>query len=124
MGGKERASITSDAVEALLGAIYLDGGINPAKEFAYKFILNDIEKKQIFHDSKTVLQELIQKKHSGTLSYELIHESGPDHDKTYTVQAKLDDVVIGTGVGKTKKHAQQQAAFEAIQKIKARNTHK
>lgn len=117
-GGRNRDSIISDAVEALLGAIYLDGGIEEAKRFVYTFVLNDIEKKQLFFDSKTMLQELIQKYHLGTLSYELIREDGPDHDKIYEVNAMLDKKVIGTGSGRTKKQAQQQAAYEAIQKLK------
>jgi ribonuclease-3 len=117
-GGRNRDSIISDAVEALLGAIYLDGGIDEAKRFVYTFVLNDIEKKQLFFDSKTMLQELIQKYHLGTLSYELIREEGPDHDKVYEVNAMLDKKVIGTGSGRTKKQAQQQAAYEAIQKLK------
>lgn len=117
-GGRNRDSIISDAVEALLGAIYLDGGIDEAKRFVYTFVLNDIEKKQLFFDSKTMLQELIQKYHLGILSYELIREDGPDHDKVYEVNAMLDKKVIGTGSGRTKKQAQQQAAYEAIQKLK------
>jgi ribonuclease-3 len=120
-GGRNRDSIISDAVEALLGAIYLDGGIEEAKRFVYTFVLNDIEKKQLFFDSKTMLQELIQKYHLGTLSYELIREDGPDHDKVYEVNAMLDKKVIGTGSGRTKKQAQQQAAYEAIQKLKKKS---
>ena len=117
MGGKNRDSITSDAVEALLGAIYLDGGIDEARRFTYRFILNDIEKKQLFYDSKTVLQEIIQKYHLGTLSYILIREEGPDHDKMYEVNAVLDGKVIGNGRGRTKKNAQQKAAYAAISTI-------
>lgn len=116
-GGRYRESITSDAVEALLGAIYLDGGIDSAREFAYKFILNDIENKKMFHDSKTILQEIIQKYKLGNLSYVLIHEEGPDHNKSYEVNALLDEKVIGTGEGRTKKRAQQQAAYYAIKKL-------
>lgn len=117
-GGRTRDSITSDALEALLGAIYLDGGIDEAKRFVYKFVLNDIERKQLFFDSKTVLQELIQKHHLGELSYVMTREEGPDHDKLYSMDAMLDDKVIGSGSGRTKKQAQQQAAFAAIQQIK------
>lgn len=117
MGGKKRNSITSDAVEALLGAIYLDGGIDEARRFTYRFILNDIEKKKLFYDSKTVLQEIIQKYHLGTLSYDLIREDGPDHDKIYEVNAVLEGKIIGNGQGRTKKNAQQQAAYSAIQTI-------
>ena len=117
MGGKNRDSITSDAVEALLGAIYLDGGIDEARRFTYRFILNDIEKKQLFYDSKTVLQEIVQKYHLGTLSYNLIREEGPDHDKMYEVNDVMDGKVIGNGRGRTKKNAQQKAAYAAIRTI-------
>lgn len=119
-GGRERDSITSDAVEALLGAIYLDGGMEPAREFVYKYIVNDIEKKHLFNDSKTILQEIIQKYKLGVLSYELIREDGPDHMKEYEVNCMLDNQVIGTGAGKTKKNAQQKAAFDAINRLKKR----
>ncbi len=117
-GGRQRASITSDAVEALLGAIYLDGGIEPARTFVYKYIVNDIENKQLFHDSKTVLQEIIQKYKIGELSYELIREDGPDHMKEYEINCMLDNKVIGNGIGRTKKNAQQQAAYNAIKQLK------
>ncbi len=113
-GGRTRDSVTSDAVEALLGAIYLDGGMEPAKKFVLSFILNDIENKQLFYDSKTVLQELIQKYHKGNLKYDIIKEEGPDHDKCYGVNAVIDDKVIGYGEGRTKKAAQQEAAYNAI----------
>lgn len=119
-GGRERDSITSDAVEALLGAIYLDGGIEAAREFVYKYIVNDIENKQLFHDSKTVLQEIIQKYKLGTLSYELVREAGPDHQKEYEINCMLDDKIIGNGIGRTKKNAQQKAAYKAIKDLKER----
>lgn len=117
-GGRERDSITSDAVEALLGAIYLDGGMEPAKEFTLKFILNDIDGKHLFYDSKTVLQEIVQKYKLGELKYELVREEGPDHLKTYEVNCMIDSKVVGNGTGKTKKAAQQCAAYDAIKKIK------
>lgn len=117
-GGRERESITSDAVEALLGAIYLDGGIEPAREFVLKFILNDIDNKKMFYDSKTTLQEIVQKYKLGTLKYELVREEGPDHQKTYEVNCMIDSKIVGNGTGRTKKAAQQQAAFDAIKKIK------
>lgn len=117
-GGRTRNSVTSDAVEALLGAMYLDGGIGPARKFAQDFILNDIENKQLFHDSKTVLQELIQKYHKGILRYELVKEEGPDHIKNYGMNAIVDDQIVGYGEGRTKKAAEQEAAYNAIQSIK------
>ena len=112
-GGRERNSVVSDAMEALIGAIYLDGGFASAKEFIHRFILNDIEHKQLFYDSKTILQELIQGRHE-QLSYELIDESGPDHDKQFTVAVLVDDERVSEGEGHTKKAAEQQAAYQAL----------
>lgn len=113
-GGRERDSITSDAMEALLGAIYLDGGFANAKEFVGNFILNDIEHKKLFFDSKTILQERIQSTAGETLHYELVKEEGPDHNKRFTVNACLGSQVIGTGTGRTKKAAEQEAAYYAL----------
>ena len=80
-GGRNRDSIVSDATEALLGAIYLDGGFASAKEFVLKFILNDLENKQLFYDSKTILQEIVQEKGTHLVEYRLMKEEGPDHNK-------------------------------------------
>ena len=113
-GGRERDSITSDAMEALLGAIYLDGGFASAKEFVHGFILNDIEHKKLFFDSKTILQEEIQGETTELLHYELIGEEGPDHNKRFTVHACLGDQMIGMGSGRTKKAAEQEAAYRAL----------
>lgn len=113
-GGRKRDSIVSDAFEALIGAIFLDGGIDKAKEFIIQFALNDIENKQLFHDSKTILQERINMVKVGVLSYEIVEESGPDHNKSYKAVAKLDDQIIGEGIGHTKKAAEQQAAYCAL----------
>ena len=112
-GGRSRDSIVSDACEAVIGAIYLDGGFANAKEFIDRFILNDIENKQLFYDSKTILQELIQGRHE-QLSYELIDESGPDHDKQFTVAVLVDGERVSEGEGHTKKAAEQQAAYQAL----------
>lgn len=117
-GGRERASIISDAMEALIGAIYLDGGFQRAKEFIYHFILNDIEHKQLFYDSKTILQEIVQSQYTETLKYELVKEEGPDHDKHYEVNALIGKEVIGSGKGRTKKAAEQEAAYQGILKLK------
>ena len=117
-GGRYRDSIVSDALEALIGAIYLDGGFANAKEFILKFVLNDIENKHLFYDSKTILQEMVQKKYKERVEYKLVGESGPDHDKKFEVQAVFNNVVLGQGVGGTKKRAEQQAAYEAILAIK------
>lgn len=112
-GGRERDSITSDVMEAVIGAIYLDGGIEKAEEFIKKFILSDLENKQLFYDSKTILQEKVQKA-GKTLSYELVEETGPDHDKVFVVEARLDGVTVGRGQGRNKKTAQQQAAYQVL----------
>ena len=124
-GGRLRASITSDAMEALIGAIYLDGGFANAKEFIVRFVLNDLENKKLFYDSKTILQEIVQRDFNEPLSYELLAEEGPDHDKKFRMQAKIGDKPYGIGTGHTKKGAQQLAAYETIlmlQKTKAQPT--
>lgn len=120
-GGRYRSSITSDVMEAIIGAIFLDGGIENAKKHIYRFILSDLENKILFLDSKTILQEEIQKKKDAQLRYELIGESGPDHNKQFTVDAYLNDVLIGSGIGRTKKAAEQQAAYEALLKMKGKH---
>lgn len=117
-GGRGRNSIVSDAMEALIGAIYLDGGFANAKEFIHRFILNDIEHKQLFYDSKTILQELVQSIGTESLSYELLKEEGPDHNKTFEVSACLGEEIIGIGSGRTKKAAEQVAAYNGILKLK------
>lgn len=117
-GGRYRESITSDVMEALIGALYLDGGFKTAKEFILKYILSDIENRILFYDSKTVLQEIIQTKPNQKLIYELIDEIGPDHNKEFVVEATLNGEKIGLGQGKTKKAAEQKAAYEAILAIR------
>lgn len=118
-GGRGRASVVSDAMEALIGAIYLDGGFANAKEFIHRFILNDIEHKQLFYDSKTILQEMVQSRQEAPLSYEIIREEGPDHNKSFEVCAKIGDEEVGRGAGRTKKAAEQVAAYNGILKLKA-----
>ncbi len=113
-GGRERKSILSDALEAVIGAIYLDGGFTSAKEFILTYILTDIENKKLFYDSKTILQEVVQADYEEQLNYELIAESGPDHDKSFTVAARIGEKVIGRGSGHTKKAAEQEAAYQAL----------
>lgn len=120
-GGRYRSSITSDVMEAIIGAIFLDGGIEEAKKYIYRFILSDLENKILFLDSKTILQEEIQKKKDAQLRYELVSENGPDHNKEFAVEAYLNDVLIGSGSGRTKKAAEQQAAYEALLKMKGRH---
>ena len=117
-GGRERDSIIADAVEALIGAIYLDGGMEEAKRFIYTFVLNDLEHKKLFYDAKSILMEEVQKIKAGELSYVLLKEEGPEHNKQFFVAAMLKDKQIGTGAGRTKKAAEQQAAYEALMKMK------
>ncbi len=118
-GGRTRDSIVSDAMEALIGALYLDGGFANAKEFIYKFVLNDIENKQLFFDSKTILQEMIQSVTKDVLSYRLIGEEGPDHNKTFSVEAIVGTHVLGCGSGRSKKLAEQMAAYNGILKLRS-----
>lgn len=113
-GGRERDSITSDGMEAVTGAIFLDGGMTPAREFINRFILSDLEDKVLFYDSKSNLQELIQGKLKKNFSYELLEESGPEHDKTFVVEVIMETECLGRGKGRTKKAAEQQAAYQAL----------
>ena len=117
-GGRKRPSVVSDAMEAMIGAIYLDGGLANAKEFVLRFILNDIEHKQLFYDSKTILQEMVQAEFKDSLVYELLKEEGPDHNKTFDVCVKIGGRVIGHGIGRTKKAAEQVAAYHGICELK------
>lgn len=119
-GGRERDSIISDACEALIGSIYIDGGFANAKEFIERFILNDLENKKLFYDSKTILQEVVQA-HGLDVEYEQISEVGPEHDKTFVVSAKCSDWFHIQASGHTKKAAQQKAAYEALLLLKKRN---
>lgn len=115
-GGRERESIIADAVEAVIGAIYLDESLEEAEKFIYRFVLNDLDHKRLFYDAKSILQEHIQETKAGELVYELIREEGPEHDKLFVVEARLNDVTIGSGEGKSKKAAQQHAAYDALLK--------
>lgn len=117
-GGRNRKSILSDALEAMIGAIYLDGGFEAAKAFVHRFILVDVENKKLFHDSKTILQEVVQGNYKEELRYALVGEEGPDHDKKFKVEALLGDRVVGRGCGHTKKAAEQEAAYEALLKLR------
>lgn len=120
-GGRERNSVVSDAMEALIGAIYLDGGFASAKEFIHRFILNDIEHKQLFYDSKTILQEIVQAHFPYGVVYHLIKEEGPDHNKSFTVAVHIGEECYGEGTGRTKKAAEQEAAYHAILKLHEKN---
>lgn len=116
-GGANRPSILSDAFEALIAAIYIDGGINPASDFVLSFVIPAIKnaKKKPNHDYKTTLQEIIQKNPGERIEYVLVDESGPDHNKHFVVEVHLNSNVIGKGGGKSKKEAEQQAAREALE---------
>ena len=116
-GGRFRDSITSDAFEAVLGAVYMDGGIECARDFVRKNVLNDIEKKKLFVDSKSILQEKVQAEGYQSPEYELISEKGPDHCKEFTVRVNVGGRILGEGIGRTKKAAEQQAAYSAITRI-------
>ena len=121
-GGRKRDSVTSDAMEALIGAIYLDGGFASAKEFILSFILNDLENKKLFYDSKTILQEVVQanfKKEE--IMYQLTGEEGPDHDKSFFVTLYIGEKMYGEGKGRTKKAAEQQAAYKTILMLREEN---
>ena len=113
-GGRLRPSIVSDAMEAVIGANYLDGGLIPARAYIDRFILNDIEGKRYFYDAKTILQEEIQKDKDAVLSYELRGEEGPEHLKRFTVAALRDGVPLAEGEGSSKKEAEQRAAYAAL----------
>lgn len=117
-GGRNRKSILSDALESVIGAIYLDGGFEEAKSFVHRFILTDIENKKLFYDSKTILQEIVQGNYTEALNYVLLSEEGPDHDKRFNVEARIGEKVIGQGTGHTKKSAEQEAAYQAILLLK------
>jgi len=119
-GGRHRDSIISDAMEAVTGAIFLDGGMEPAKQFIYRFILSDIEDKQLFYDSKSNLQELIQGKLKKDFHYELRGEKGPEHDKIFEVEIFMEEESLGIGQGRTKKAAEQQAAYKALLLLRER----
>jgi len=118
-GGRTRASILSDAFEALIGAIYIDGGLAKAKKFVLdnmKTLIHDSINGSIFMDYKTQLQELIQKNSDQKITYEIVEEKGPDHNKLFVSQVKTSDKVMGIGKGRSKKEAEQNAAKQALEK--------
>lgn len=116
-GGRERPSILADAFEAVIAAIYLDGGMEAATKHILHFIPNDIKnaKKSVFSDFKTALQEIVQKNPEEKVEYVLIGEEGPDHNKRFVVEVRLNSQMIGEGKGKSKKEAEQLAAKEALE---------
>lgn len=117
MGGRSRSSILADAFEALIAAIYQDGGLEAARGFILPFITEalDNDRDLSFKDYKTLLQEIVQKNPQELLTYVLVEESGPDHDKQFHVEVHLNSNVIGRGIGRSKKNAEQLAAKEALE---------
>lgn len=116
-GGRKRRSILCDLFESVLGAIYLDGGIEPAKKFVHRFLLDDIETKSLFYDAKSTLQEYCQKQGS-ELSYELIAEKGPEHNKLFISQAFIGGVKTAEGEGSSRKASEQMAAYNTLLQIR------
>ena len=117
MGGRTRPSIVSDAFEALIAAIFLDGGLEPASRFILRFVREELDtgERSAFVDYKTMLQEIVQKNPEEKVSYVLVEENGPDHDKHFVVEVRLNSNVIGKGESRSKKGAEQLAAKEALE---------
>ena len=117
MGGRTRPSIVSDAFEALIAAIFLDGGLEPASRFILRFVREELDtgERSAFVDYKTMLQEIVQKNPEEKVSYVLVEENGPDHDKHFVVEVRLNSNVIGRGEFRSKKGAEQLAAKEALE---------
>lgn len=115
MNGRKKPSILADAFEALIGAIYLDGGLECARDFVLEFVKRAANIQMSIVDYKTVLQEIIQKNPAEHLTYVLVGESGPDHDKRFEVEVRLNSNVVGFGRGRSKKIAEQQAARQALE---------
>ncbi len=116
-GGRNRPSIVSDAFEAVIAAMYIDGGIDAVRPYILGFIKDAVKREASFKDNKSLLQEEIQKNKGNTLVYEEIGESGPDHEKVFSFVVKLNGKVIGQGEGKSKKEAEQAAAGDALLKL-------
>ena len=119
-GGRHRHSILADAFEAVIGAIYIDGDIKSARKFIennMNLIIKDAIKGYNYQDYKTQLQEVVQSKSDNKITYELLGEKGPDHDKTFITQVKVGNEIMGTGKGKTKKESEQHAALLALEKV-------
>ena len=116
-GGRNRPSIVSDAFEAVIAAMYIDGGIDAVRPYILGFIKDAVKREANFKDNKSLLQEEIQKNKGNTLAYEEIGESGPDHEKVFSFVVKLNGKVVGQGEGKSKKEAEQAAAGDALLKL-------
>ena len=117
-GGRTRNSILADAMESVIAAAFLDGGLEAAKGIVQKFILVEVPVKRMHNmDYKTKLQELVQQKKNQVIAYALVGESGPDHDKVFQVDVSLNGTVVGSGAGSSKKRAEQDAARAAVERL-------
>ena len=117
-GGRTRASILADAVESIIAASFIDGGMEAADGFIRRFILCNVPVTKLHNaDYKTALQELVQQKKNQVLCYNLVDQTGPDHDKQFTVEVSLNEEVVGRGIGSSKKRAEQAAAHQAIERL-------
>ena len=117
-GGRERKSVLADALEALIGAVYLDGGFMVAKDLVHRILLRDIENKIFFYDSKTALQEELQREGLAQPEYRLLSETGPDHQKVFHVAVRVAGQDLARATGKSKKLAEQLAAQKALERLK------
>ncbi|MBR1471117.1 MAG: ribonuclease III [Lachnospiraceae bacterium] len=117
-GGRSKPSVTSDAFEALIGAIYLDGGIGAARDFVEARVLYDVKARAAARDTKTALQEYLQAGHVCEITYEVVDEQGPEHAKEFTVQVCIDKEPYGLGKGRNKKSAEKAAAAAALERLK------
>ena len=116
--GRERDSLLSDAFEAVIGAMFLDGGFAAAEAFVRRFVMDRMTENPVYSDSKTKLQETVQSRQADSITYELLSEDGPEHDKVFTVEVKIGGVSYGTGSGHSKKIAEQEAATKALERLK------
>lgn len=117
-GRKRKGSILSEHLNALIGAIYIDGGMDKARFFIHNHLLKDVEDKSLFYDAKTILQEMVQAGPDSRLQYVLTREAGPDHAKEFTVETRIGGKTYAIGKGKTKKGAEQIAAYQTILLLK------
>lgn len=117
-GGRNKESIIADVCEAVIGALFLDGGIEQSKRFIDTYVLTNADSMQMFSDSKSLLQELVQARGLDAIKYEICGESGPEHDKIFEVRVLIGDKIMGEGTGKTKKAAEQKAAYQALLEYK------
>lgn len=116
-GGRERQSILADAMEAVFAAVYLDGGIEAVRELIVRVLLSQAADSQERKDYKTTLQEVVQRRSGQVLTYHMISQSGPDHNKTFLFEVRLNDESVGQGTGRSKKEAEQAAARDALEKM-------